>query len=445
MNLNAANKIGVWGFGLVGQSLVKYFHQHGYTDLLVYDVKPVDPVVVPAKFNFTLDLEFFLTSCDYIFPSPGVDLDAYQAYQYKFRSELDLFYQNWRQPIFAITGTLGKTTLTSTLASLLNQAGQRSIAAGNIGLPMLELLEQDYEIAVLELSSFQLNLARQFAPDLAVWTNFFPNHLDWHKTLANYFLAKAHIFLNQTAEQITLLPISLIPELINFKLKFKSRLYFFGLASELNELNLNYMQQFAQGVFILQSGAVILKNQFTSMKVGELASLSVVTTYELNLVVLLAIIYLKQIKLPAQINFKSIEHRLELFYVANNIDWYNDSKSTVPQATLAAVQQLSGRPIILFLGGISKGVNRAEMVRALKNQVKLVICFGGEAESLNQFCLDAQLNSVKFSSLQEAVSYAQQMAVSGDQILFSPAGASFDLFKNYVERGQVFKQLVLKQ
>ena len=438
-------KIGIWGFGLVGESLVNYLSKQGCSDLLVYDLKPVDPSLYEHKFIFTSDLDWFLKACDTILPSPGIDLEPYQEYQAKFVAELDLFAQNWQGVVWAITGTLGKTTLASLLECLLNQVGLKAIAAGNIGLPMLDILDQDDNLAVLELSSFQLDLCQSFAPDLAVWTNFFPNHLDRHKTLGNYFLAKAKIFLRQTASQIALLPISLIPELIKFNLKISSKLYFFGLKSELNPENLNYIDQASQGVFILQDEQVILLNKSGQSKIGDLATLRAIDTYQINLVILLAIIYLKKLEIPALFEFKPISHRVEQFLVTKNISWYNDSKSTVPQATLAAVHKLAGKPIILFLGGVSKGIDRTGLIQALKNRVKLVICFGGEASELYQLCLEQNLTCAKFTHLESALDYCMQVAQSGDQVLFSPAGASFDLFKNYAERGDVFKRLVLAQ
>ena len=134
-----------------------------------------------------------------------------------------------------------------------------------------------------------------------------------------------------------------------------------------------------------------------------------------------------------------------MFCNSNNITWYNDSKSTVPQATLAAIDKLLGKPIILFLGGVSKGVDRTGLIKALGQRVKLVICFGGEADSLYQACITNGVNSASFVNLEEALDYCLQVSTSGDQVLFSPGGASFDLFKNYVERGKIFKQLVCKQ
>jgi UDP-N-acetylmuramoylalanine--D-glutamate ligase len=435
-------KIGIWGFGVVGQSVVKYLHHQNYTNLLVYDHKPADGLLLGLSFEPNLNL--FLEKCDHIFVSPGVDTSNYLQYQAKFCSELDLFYANWKKPIIAITGTLGKTTLTTVLTNLLNQAGLKAVAAGNIGLAVCDILDLDYELAVLELSSFQLDQMQDLAPDFAIWTNFFPNHLDRHQNLKNYFLAKAKIFGKQNASQITLLPISLVPNLIEYQISFVSQLYFFGEHSQLNKTNLDYVQKFAKGVFVLEREQLFLHDNFGKVMINDLNCLAGINTYQINLAILLIVFYLKKLVIPKIVTFEPIAHRVELFWQKNGIDWYNDSKSTVGEATLAAVQKLSGKSLILFLGGVSKGVDRTGLIGALKDQVKLVICFGAEADFLYQTCLDYQISSAKFINLESAVNYVWQIAVPGDCILFSPAGASFDLFANYIERGNAFKALVLK-
>ena len=464
--MNRAAKIGIWGFGLVGKSLVNYFTQVGYVNLLVYDQQlPAANMQLDLQTVFTSDLNYFLTACEYIFPSPGVDLELYQEYKTKFRSEIDLFAQNWQRPVIAITGTLGKTTVTSTLTDLINQAGVKAIAVGNIGLPVCDLLNptlslaQNYELAVLELSSFQLELCSVFAPDLAIWTNFYANHLDRHKTLINYFNAKMQIFANQTKGQVSLLPISLMSDLITRSFKFSSKCYLFGLNSDLvglDESHLNYLNKNIQGVFVLLENQQVVFKEVKSKNlpadflvqgrvVGDLNDLKDVNTYPINLVILLAVFYLKKLNLPSNLSVKPIAHRLERFYTSQNIDWYNDSKSTVPQATLAAVQKLAGRPVIIFLGGTSKGVDRSELILALKDRVKIVICFGSEALFLAQACAQHELRHAQFTTLELALDYCLKIVVPGDQVLFSPAGASFDLFANYVQRGEIFKQLVLSR
>lgn len=448
-------KIGIWGFGIVGQSIFRYLEAQSDYNLAVYDGQILfeDCSIPTARVTNFCDLTDFLEECDLIYPSPGIDLAPYQKYQSKFRSELDLFYQNWHKPIIAITGSLGKTTLTTLLANVLNQACLKTVAAGNLGLGMCDVLGLDYEQVVLELSSFQLELAREFAPDIAIWTNLYPNHLDRHKTLQAYAQAKAQIFLRQNNSQIALLPISLLSELHRLGLNvvdLKSQIYLFGTEPELNLLDdfLAKIKIKIMGVFILQAGKVLLLNNFfsknrQSVLVANLDFFKKIETYEINLVILAAVCYLQKVILPADLIFSTIPHRVEKFYTtANQIVFYNDSKSTIGQATLAAVHKLADRPIILFLGGISKGVDRSGLIKDLVGKVSTVICFGAEASVLHEMCQIQKINSMQFHNLELAIDYCLKIACSGDQVLFSPSGASFDLFSDYVQRGECFKKLV---
>ena len=143
--------------------------------------------------------------------------------------------------------------------------------------------------------------------------------------------------------------------------------------------------------------------------------------------------------------FKLPEHRLEKVATLNGIDFYNDSKSTTPEATLAAVEQLHNKPIILLLGGLSKGINREPLIKKLYNKVKMVICFGKEADSLNTLCTKYNVRSCALKDLKSSFEVAKKIGRNGDQILLSPAGSSFDLFKNYEARGKFFKLLVKQQ
>lgn len=434
--LEKSLRVGVWGLGVVGESLIKYLHRQGFEYLLVHDS------IVPNKIDllkeygaqWVADQSAFLKQCDLILPSPGIDLDPFAAYQSKFISELDLFYSDWHKPIVAITGSFGKTTVTSLLNNVFNQAGIKSVAAGNIGLAMCDVLGVNYELAILELSSFQLDLCRHFAPDVGVWTNFCPNHLDRHKTMERYFAAKIKMFLHQSAEQLALFPIELAPWLSEILLQ--SKIYFFSI-DKIDQLPMG-----SSGVFYLNGEEVCLQTAEGELRVASLASFSSLSTYVSNLVIVAAVTYLRQMKLPNAVHFAPIEHRLEKFYTHNGVDFYNDSKSTVAETTLAAVQKLSGRPIILFLGGLSKGVDRSLLVAALRDKVKMVICFGSEGLQLHKMCQNVGIASQKFDDLQTATNYVLANLTNGDQVLFSPAGSSYDLFANYVQRGVMFKKLV---
>ena len=194
--------IGIWGFGRVGQAAARFFTAHNIS-FLVWD----DALTIPHSAK---SLDELLNTCDAILPSPGIDINPYLD-QATWLNELDIFGHYFHKKIIAITGTVGKTTITTMITESLKNAGWRAIAAGNIGVPCFDIIEKQNEldVVVLEVSSFQLEHCKTFTPDLAIWTNFFPNHIDRHKTIDNYFNAKLNLLVRQTKNQHAILPVDL--------------------------------------------------------------------------------------------------------------------------------------------------------------------------------------------------------------------------------------------
>jgi UDP-N-acetylmuramoylalanine--D-glutamate ligase len=386
------NKIvGIWGFGRVGQSVANFCTQKG-AKIIVWNDSPL----ISCPYPQASSLDHLFTQCDTIVPSPGVDITPYlDRCPDKWLMELDIFQHYFTKKIVAITGTLGKTTVTTLLTQSLKDHGLRAIAAGNIGLPCLDIIQiQDQlDFAVLEVSSFQLEHCVSFAPDLALWTNFFPNHLDRHKTLDAYFLAKLSLLKNQTASQAAIVPIDIQDALKPYNLKTSIH-YFSESGFKLNQ------------------------------KIVE-AALKIITGIE-----------------HPQVSTCSLEHRLEPVTTINNIQFINDSKSTTPQSTLAALQAVSGKRIILFLGGLSKGVDRSSLIYALPKTNIIVLCFGKESVALHNVCAAQHIISYAYPTLEEAFKQCTTLMEPGDCILFSPSGSSYDLFENYEDRGRHFKQHV---
>lgn len=214
-------KIGIWGFGVVGKAAVNFLRNHT-TTLSVMDKKILSAeertFFAHTAIHFVQQtpavIESFLQNNDLILVSPGIDLRPYVHHQHKCISELDLFSHFFKKPIIAITGTIGKTSTTSLLSSLLGNAGKRVALGGNIGTGMLELISQQEQVdcAVLELSSFQLEYSKTTAPDFVIWTNFYPNHLDRHSTVPDYFSAKMKSVAYQHANQQALLPLEFLED-----------------------------------------------------------------------------------------------------------------------------------------------------------------------------------------------------------------------------------------
>ena len=398
--------IGIWGFGIVGKAALTFFNN---AHVQVWDAKKLgenDQALI-AEHGATYaqcSLDEFLEQCDEVLPSPGVNLDAHAKYAHKFLNELDLFASSFRGKTIAITGTLGKTTVTSQLGLLLQMEWGAQVAiAGNIGVGMLAVPGSGATTCVLELSSFQLEHAQTFAPDIAIWTNIFPNHLDRHESVESYCNAKFNLLRNQRAGQV-----AIISEQVAQHELFKAREH------EL-QCKVIVAPEYTNNLF--PPG---FRSNWCLM-VTALNHLNLPCSYER-----LSLAATKQ------------EHRLEHVATVNGVDYYNDSKATVPEATIGAIMQLAhlGRPIILILGGQSKGADRSQLRAVVHNtpEIREVFCFGGERASFEV--------AQGFATLGGVFHAAVAASEPGDVILFSPSGASFDLFANYKERGEAFCRLV---
>jgi UDP-N-acetylmuramoylalanine--D-glutamate ligase len=440
--------LGIWGLGVVGQSVARYCLAHNIPVALLND-RPLTPEQQTFLTEHgltcaegTAAIEPFLASHDQILVSAGIDLRNYQHYAHKFLGELDIFGQEWHKPFIAITGTVGKTTVTHVLGAVLNHLGKKVAVGGNIGVGLCDLLQtaQDAQSAVLEVSSFQLELSKHFAADLAIWTNFSPNHLDRHGTLEAYRDAKNNIITMQRAGQKALVPASLAHEIK----KSASDLFYFSdttpLVDELrsagshplfyfdnNQLRCRYQKSDPIIVTITHWPQTILRQNW-------LIIASALHLLDLTEHINDAAAYIDTIAKP--------EHRLELIGTVHGKIFYNDSKSTTPTATNAALEQFKDKSVTLIIGGVSKGVDRSPFMQSLPKHISHVICFGSEAKDLAAACLLP--NVTICATLEEVVNIAHEKSACGEIILFSPAGASYDLFANYVERGNLFKKLVLQ-
>lgn len=477
-----ANSIGILGFGVVGKSVFKFLSsQDSNLKINIFDqreltVQELEQVGANAANIYnTASIKNFINSSEKIFVSPGFKLkDLPQDIKHdQLLCELDLFAKYFKKNSVAITGSLGKTTVTSFLANFagqipdINNNLKRVSAGGNIGLAMLDLVnaQNNLDLAFIELSSFQLKLNKLYAPDIAIFNNFYCNHLDWHIDLKDYFESKCKIFEYQNENNYFIfnsdflfdgLPEDIknifIEKLLNLKSQICCITPYFDIA--FNKLNNIGIKDF--NIFSVKNNNLIFNKIINNKIVKQeiIFNLKDVpnTSFEKNWLVILSTLYLLNFNLNnlkniflSQENFYSQENlkinRLELFTTINNVDFYNDSKSTVYQATQEAVSKLAqnGKPIILILGGLSKGVDRTPLVTFLKNikQVKTVFCFGKDCANFSCY------NS--FGTLEDVVNEVFKVMCPGDQVLFSPTGSSFDLFKDYKHRGQAFKDAVLNK
>src|SRR5579862_6229455 len=244
MIMQKNKRIGIWGFGVVGKSAVEYFYNQGY-QLGIMDKR--NPNEKEQDFlkqkNITWynekEQELFFNSYDIIIPSPGINISqvCYATHIHKWIHELDFFYETFKKPIIAITGSIGKTSTTHILGHIFKALSIPVAIGGNIGIPTFDLINQQNNVdyAIVEVSSFQLNYCKTFAPQLAMWTNFHPNHLDHHANEQEYFSAKENIVAHQTKNQLSL---------VHFTLRNKMRIvdghkrsYFTVTCPDVNELS----------------------------------------------------------------------------------------------------------------------------------------------------------------------------------------------------------------
>ena len=433
-NMFKNKKVGIWGMGIVGKSALTYVQQ--YTPhIQILDIKKHD---LPNSIVQTPDTtSAFLQHNDYIIASPGIPLHKYKQYHHKFITELDIYQATYTGISIAITGTLGKTTITS----FVQQCTPHSIAAGNIGDAMLNIIRMQPQPSkvILELSSFQLHYAKNFKPQIAVLTNFYPNHLDHHKSEQEYFKAKCNIFKHQDHHSIALLPCNLLQK-VQKTVELKSQILLFCSHQTCTSGNHQKHKTF----FIKNNDIVCSKNQSPIFK--DITQLPNITFAE-NWLIIAAILHLQNIPTANMLQLKPQpqEHRVEPVGTIKEAIFYNDSKSTVWQATLQALHNFNGQSCILFLGGLSKGADRTPLIQQLQHKNVTVIAFGKEAELIKKICDQFDIPCTNHQTLESAFEYCVTICNQVLHVLFSPAGSSFDLFKNYIERGNTFKKLVSKK
>lgn len=439
MKNNKNKVIGIWGLGKTGKSLLSFFY--ATHSIIVCDIDTTKLKQVKKTFpNITIvnqvNLKSFFSSCDIIIVSPGIDITPYKHLA-NFIFELDLFQSLVHTPIIAITGSVGKTTVTTLLHEIFIHQQIPHIVAGNIGTPLFDLIQQAQQVdyVLLECSSFQLEHCKTFTPHLAIITNIVENHLDRHKSMENYIQAKLNIAQH---DKTTLLAPKSLKKIIGQR----DQKYFFSVQD-------NFVKSHYTMDYLLQNNHVVSKKTVNkTLSYQTLADLQTISlqTFDENKLIITAILDLLKLPLNFPQATNQIPHRTELVTIINGATFINDSKATTPTATLAALKNYKNKKIILIIGGLSKGVNRKNFIQQLANykNVTHVICFGGEAEQLVQWCNEYQLPTSIYVGLPNVFQQLQHINLQKKVILFSPAGSSFDLYDNFEARGNHFKRLVKK-
>ena len=447
--------VGIWGYGIVGKAAVNYFLLQEY-QVSVMDRRElsVDEYTYLKKRNVLVyhdnEKQNFFTIHDILFSSPGIQIMPYYAlYKNKWIHELDIFGTYFKPPIVAITGSVGKTSCTHIISSLLNHTGLCIAVGGNIGIATFDLLQQQNGIdyGIIEVSSFQLEHCLSFAPYLAIITNIYPNHLDRHGTEESYFSAKSSILARQQKNTYSLVPWHLkmmfpIAHDNHHRSYFSSHKPHQQWLQELQPTESVYYWDNKQ-IYRYHSGIAIAIFSYDPLH-------CVFSSFDENILIVIAACDILKIKVniafSANISITLPEHRFEYVTERNGVTFYNDSKATTTNSTLAAVDRLlvnrTYKRLHLFIGGLSKGVDRSSFIDQLKDKVDFIYCFGAEADQLYAMSIQYAISAQYFTTLDSAFDYCMQNAQPGDCILLSPAGSSYDLYENYEKRGEHFKKLI---
>ncbi|MEX2115357.1 MAG: UDP-N-acetylmuramoyl-L-alanine--D-glutamate ligase [Bacteroidota bacterium] len=372
--------------------------------------------------------------------SPGVPSDAPVVREAMRReipivSELEVASWFCKGSMIAVTGSNGKTTTTTLIGRILGDAKKKHVVAGNIGTAfssvVLDMAEE--EIAVLEVSSFQLDHCETFRPNISVLLNITEDHMDRYlHSLERYAASKAKVFANQDAGD-TLIYCADDPWTVKVVANARSR-----------KLPFSYTNPQLEGAWIQNSAIQIQLNsqRHEILPIDQMTIRGVHNSYNAMAAVLAG--FLSGVG-PASLratlrNFKGVEHRLEFVRELNGVQYFNDSKATNVDSVRYAIRSFAN-PIILLLGGRDKGNDYSVIKSLVQKHVKAVVAIGESAQKVEAAFRDVVPVSL-VSSMEEAVSSASRLAEKGDLVLLSPACASFDWFTNYEHRGRVFKELV---
>lgn len=350
--------------------------------------------------------------------------------------EIELAYAFKKGKIAAITGTNGKTTTTTLAGDIMKTYFEHVIVAGNIGIPYTQMVKDTSEssVTVIELSSFQLETIDKFMPDVSIILNITPDHLDRHHTMENYIAAKSNIFMNQTNANTCILNYedSYLRELSK---DIKARIIWFSSR-----------QKLYKGLYLFDDN-IIYNNGNNEEIICNIHELNIFGkhSYENAMAAIAAgIVFNIPLELihKALINFAAVEHRIEYVAIKNGVKYYNDSKGTNPDASIQAVKAMNTKTFLIG-GGYDKGSDYENLIMAFDNKIRYLVLIGQTREKIAETAYRLGFKEIVLAdTLEEAVSFCAKNAYPGESVLLSPACASWGMFKNYEERGRMFKEYV---
>ncbi len=449
-------RVAIIGLGVSNIPLIEYMHEIG-AEVVVFDNREIDKIdveimnkVICYDMEYSLGENYLskLVDFDIIFRSPSC-LPSNPALLLEasrgaiVTSEIEMFMELCPGTIIGVTGSDGKTTTTTLIYEILKAKGYHCYLGGNIGIPLFtkvgEMRPED--MIVLELSSFQL-MNMKISPKVSVITNITPNHLNIHEDMEEYIEAKKNIFKHQSKDGTVILNYdNNITK--NCADEAVGKVIFFSNVAKISEGYMvdNNSIKFCNGDFrthILETKEMKIRGLHNYLN----AACSIAATKDfVDLDTAVKVIS----------EFKGVEHRLELVkQTKDRIKWYNDSASSSPTRTIVGLNSFPTKNVILIAGGYDKNLEYEPIAKPIVNSCKSLILIGQTADKIEKVVKKELKNGVKevniyrCETLEQTVKLAKEIAFKGDVVLFSPASASFDMFKNFDERGKKFKELVLK-
>ncbi len=445
-------KIALCGIGTSHLPLIELFTRYG-ANVTACDKRTREQLgenaEIAEKYGATLSLgEHYLDNTDYdiVFRTPGMryympELVRMREMGIVVTSEMELFFDLCPCKIYGITGSDGKTTTTTIISEMLRKSGKTVHIGGNIGTPLLPLIETiDYsDVAVVELSSFQLISMRK-SPDVAVVTNLAPNHLDIHKDMQEYIDAKKNLILHQGAFSKVVL--NQDNDITNaFAKECRGKILKFSRKEKV--VNGTYLSENGDIFFVENGKETFVMNKNTI----RIPGMHNVENYMSAISAVWGDVSIDNIVDVAR-NFGGVEHRAEFVRELDGVKYYNDSIASSPTRTALGTLSLYDFKIILIAGGYDKKIPYDSLGSVIVDKVKILILMGATAPKIKNAVLSApnyyQNNPViiEVQNMEQAVQTARKLAQQGDIVSMSPASASFDLYKNFAERGRHFKTIV---
>lgn len=440
-------KVLVLGLSKSGIAAAKLAKKHGAVVYLTEgkDVTSENLYKVEELKNLGINVEYgahsdeFINNADLVVTSPGIPphseiIQRIRKQNIPVISELELAYRECDIPFIIITGTNGKTTTTALTEHIL--ARKLNVkACGNIGQPPCNIADKNLDYFVCEASSFQLEMSTSLKPFISVWTNFTPDHIDWHQGLENYFKAKARVFLKPQAPKYSVLNAK-DERLLEFAKQAQGEVFMFA-----GNIGNNCCYE--------ENGEIVFKKGGVEEKIIKLSECPLLGEHNYQNI-MCAIICAKLTGIDnatikqAIIDFKAPAHRLEKIISKNGITYYNDSKATNPEAAIVAINSFNNVDVALIAGGRDKNTDLTEFCDSVKKHIKTVVLIGEATERFEENLKRNGFNNIiREKTMQSAIDKC--IEIHPDVVLLSPACASFDMFTGYEQRGDVFREYVLSR